>query len=150
MFRGVVGMFIALLILGGVATGCGGGGRDTSLTAAEFKKQADAICARAEKAKDESVNAAVQGRGKKSGKAFEEELVGTAALPPIADMTEELRDLGGPSGEEKNAEAMVAAFEEETQKLEADPASALNGAGGQFEKANEAAEELGLEACSRI
>jgi hypothetical protein len=139
---------LAVLAIG---AGCGGGD-DDSLSKAEFVKQADAICTQKEAEKNKALEAGFQQAGKegKKGKKVEEELVTDTALPPISEMTEELGDLGAPSGEEDKAEAMVEAFEEEVEKIEGDPGSVLTGAGGEFAKANKLAKEMGLKVCSQI
>jgi hypothetical protein len=148
----VVASIVGILVVLAMGVGCGGGDDDSSLSKAEFVKQADEVCTRAESKKNKDLEAAFQQLGKegKSGKQAEEELVTGTALPPISEMTEELKDLGAPSGEEDQVDAMISAFEEEVEKVEGDPASVINGSGGEFNKANQLAKEMGLEACSQI
>ena len=147
----VVASIIGVLVVLAVGVGCGGGD-DDSLSKAEFVKQADEICARKEAEKNKDLEAAFQKAGKegKSGKKVEEELVTGTALPPISEMTEELKDLGAPSGEEDQVDAMIKALEEEIEKIEGDPASVLAGTSGGFDKANQLAQKMGLKACNAI
>jgi hypothetical protein len=147
----VVVSVIGVLVVLAIGVGCGGGD-DDSLSKADFVKQADEICARKEAEKNKKLEASFQQLGKegKSGKQAEEELVTDAALPPISEMTEELKDLGAPSGEEDQADAMVEAFEAEIEKIEDDPASVINETGGEFAKANQLAKQMGLKVCSQV
>jgi hypothetical protein len=148
----VVASIVGVLVVLAIGVGCGGGDDDSSLSKADFVKQADEICDRAETKKNKDLEAAFQKLGKegKSGKKAEEELVTGTALPPISEMTEELKDLGAPSGEEDQADAMIEAFEEEVEKVEGDPTSVISGEGGEFDKANQLAKKMGLKACSQI
>lgn len=147
----VAASIVGVLAVLAIGVGCGGGD-DDSLSKADFVKQADEICARKETEKNKDLEAAFSQLGKegKSGKKAEEELVTGTALPPISEMTEELKDLGAPSGEEDQVDAMIKALEEEIEKIEGDPSSVISGSGGGFDKANRLAKEMGLKACSQI
>jgi hypothetical protein len=139
--------------MGVVAAGCGGSGNDSTLAKAEYQTRANAICKKAAEEKDKALAAAfaeAEKNGQQGDEAAFAELIKDEGLPPLARMTEELQDLGGPEGEEEEAEAVAAAFEEEVETIEADPEAALGGKGGQFGKANELARELGLKACAAI
>jgi uncharacterized membrane protein YdbT with pleckstrin-like domain len=149
--RGIVALLVGVVVVLVAGAGCGGGD-DDSLSTAEFVKQADAICTNREAEKNKNLEAAFQKANQEGakGKEVEEKLVTETALPPIREMTEELSDLGAPSGEEDQVESMIAAFEAEIEKIEGDPASALTGSGGSFEKADQLAQGLGLKACSQV
>lgn len=152
MLRGIVGMLVGIVVIAAVATGCGGSD-DDSLTKAEFTKQADAICKQGEEEKSKGLEEAINNpkeKLKSEGEEAEIELLTKYALPPIAEMTEELADLGGPEGQEEKAEAMVKAFEKEISKIEANPKSVTSGSGGEFAEANKLARELELKACGLI
>jgi len=144
----VLGVVAALAVV----AGCGGDSDDDSLTKAEYTQQANAICQQGEDEKNKEIQAAVNDPKAISGQGQEGELelLTEFALPPIATMTEELSDLGGPSGEEEKAEALVEAFEEEIEKIEANPKSVISGSGGEFAEANKLAGELDLKACGLI
>lgn len=135
-----------------VMAGCGGDDESSSLSKAEFTKEADAICARQEEKKNKDLIAAYKKYGEegRKGKKAQADFILEAALPPIAQMTEELADLGAPSGEEDKVEAMVQALEEEIQNIEDDPIGTATGKVGDFDKANKLAKELNLKACSQI
>lgn len=137
-------------MIGACGSSDSGGG---SLTRAEFVKQGNAICSKAEVEKNDSLKAALRKLGESNQtltKARQVELVSTVALPPIRQMTEELGGLGAPSDEEAAVEAMVEAFETEVERLEADPASVVNGSGGSFAPANKLAKAFGMKACAAI
>lgn len=139
---------LALLVL---SAGCGSGD-DNSLTKAEFVKQADAICKKGEKKKNDSLVSAYKkvGSENKESKNAQEEIIVDVALPPISKMIEELDGLGALNGEEEKAERMVEAFEEEAENVEEDPAGTIAGKVGNFDEANKIAKELGMEDCSAI
>lgn len=147
----VIAVLMGILLVTAAVAGCGGGGT-TALTRAEFRKQADAICASREAEKNKALTAALErlGREHKQSQRDQEKLISTVAVPPIAQMTDELSGLGAPEGEEAKVEAMVAAFEEELEKVEADPAGAVTGKVGFFEKADKLAKGFGLKACALI
>jgi hypothetical protein len=150
----LVGLLALLALV--IGAGCGGGDdEESSLTKAEFVKQADAICARQDDAKNKALEEAFREQGDKNLKGqkaqeAQEEIIADAALPPIDQMVEELADLGAPSGEEEKAEAMVEAFEEEVGNIEGDLKGTVEGKVGLFDKANKLAQELGLKSCSQI
>lgn len=152
MFRKVVAITAGVLAVLAVGAGCGGDDDSSSLTKAEFVKQADAICKKQEEKKNNELTAAYEklGKEKKEGKKEQEAVITDVALPPISQMTEELADLGAPEGEEEKVEEMVGAFEEEVQKIEDDPAGTLTGKVGTFDEANKLAKDFGLKDCSLI
>jgi hypothetical protein len=152
VLRRVFASLIAVAALLALASGCGGGSDDDSLTKAEFSKQGNAICTRANADQQKALTAAYAKLNKEGakGKKVEEDLISNTALPPIAKMTEELADLGTPEGEEEKAEQMVEAFEEEVQKIEDDPAGALSGTVGSFDEANKLAGEFGMNSCASV
>lgn len=76
----------------------------------------------------------------------EAEVVSEALVSPVQAMAEELGDLGVPNGDEKQVEAIVAAFEAGVAKVEADPVGSESGLS--FAKANELALEYGLTDCT--
>ena len=149
------GVFIALVgvlaVL--VVAGCGGDG-DDSLTLAEYKEQASAICKKQQEEKSNGIETAfsepekvgVTGQGVKAQLEILDEL----ALPPIVEMTEELDALEPPDAQAKKAEAMVVAFEDEIEKIEGNKKAVLDGDVGDFVDANKLARELGLKPCSGI
>lgn len=153
MKRGLEGLLAVALLTLIAGAGCGGGG-DSGLSAAEFRKQADAICLHQNEAKGRAIAAAYKepkklGIKSKGEKGLEEILI-QLALPPIVTMTEELGELDAPDSAEGKTEAMVTALEEETKRMKADPASVVSGKAGEFTEANKLAKELGLKDCAEI
>lgn len=139
-------------LMGGCGGGSDSGSSTASLSKAQYIKQGDAICAKAEKKKNTDLEAAFEegSKGNKPlSKAAEQELVTTVALPPIATMTEELAALGEPDTEGEEAAAVVAAFEDGVQTIEDDPAAVLKGS-DPFAEADKLAAQLGFKACDEI
>lgn len=155
MLRGLAGIVLVGIFLIAAVSGCGGGD-DDSLTQAEYRKQANAICSEGNDQKNKAVGEAYKDPKKAGitgdGKTAQLELLNNVALPPIISMTEELASLGGPSGEEEKAEALVEALEAEIDELETNPETVIDASanGGEFAKANKLATELDLKACSEI
>ncbi len=74
------------------------------------------------------------------------DLLSDLALPPVQEMIEELGDLGPPAGDEKKVQAIIEAFEDGVERLEANPANVSAGVAA-FENANKLSEQYGLVAC---
>lgn len=131
--------------------GCGGDDEESSLTKAQFVQQGDAICKKQNKKKDADLTKAFrefEKKGKSSGGNAEEELIADVALPPIAEMTEELADLGLPQEQEELAGKFISEMEKAVAEVEEDPSRALEGE--PFEGAKENATKLGFSACSQF
>ena len=134
----------AVALLAALATGCGDSSEAAPLKKSQFVKQADAICATAQGEREaQAKELAEQGESDDSEDA--EEAI-QKILEPVDKMTDELGDLGPPKGEEKEVEAIVAAYEEGASKLEADPAGPDSVSA--FDKANQLAEDYGLTGCT--
>jgi hypothetical protein len=153
--RGFISGLFGLIAIALVLGGCGGGSSTTSATStkAAFVRQGDRICGKAEAEKNAALQKAfaeAAKSGSKDGRAVEEELVTTVALPPISRMTEELSRLDRPEGEEAKAGEIIAAFEKAVQEVESDPGSVLSGSGQPFSKPDEMAKKFGFTACAEI
>jgi len=150
--RRLIASLAAAVAILAIVAGCGGGDDNSSLTKEEFSQKGNAICSRATADQQKALTDTYRKLEKEGaeGKKAEETIVKTAALPPIAKMTEELGDLGTPEGEEAKAEEMVKAFEAEVRKIEEDPQGALQGTVGSFDKANKLATQFNMEACAGI
>lgn len=150
-----------LLLLAACASalvvGCGGGGGNSgevtasSISKAQYVKQASAICESA--AKQIKTDFAVFSReqaGEKSNQSGGEDqaakLVNEVFAPNVEREIDELRELGAPKEDVKTVEAMLKAREEALAKVEADPKSALTNA--PFEKSIKAAKDYGVVACA--
>lgn len=151
MGRGLIAILLGVFAIALVGAGCGGGDDSTSsgLSKAQFVKQGDAICAKAETKKNSDLETAFK-EGSKGGKplskSFERQLVIEVALPPIVTMTEELAALGAPDGD---GEAIVSAFEDGISAIEDDPGSVLDGS-NPFEEADQLAGQYGFKACAEV
>lgn len=141
---------VALLLMG-VAIGCGGSDETSSLTKAQFIKQADAACARADAAQSKALAAYAKSESKlPSSKAGQEEIVMKIGLPPVEVGVEEISALGAPDGEEDEVDALIAAWETAIEDAEADPLTVTKPAGNPFNEADKLAAAFGLKGCSEI
>jgi hypothetical protein len=141
-----------LVALATVIAGCGGGDDSAtsgSLTKAEFIKKADAIC---EKGND-SINTEVDEFAKEKGttpekmtKEQQEEFVEQVVAEDIRSQAEEIGDLGAPSGDEKQIEAMVEAVEDGAGEIEEEP-KVLFGKSNPLAEGTKLAKEYGLKVC---
>jgi hypothetical protein len=113
----------ALLLAGMLAAGCGSSDSAPALTKAEFIKQGDAVCGKAEKEKKIAIESFLQDSGAGPEKpltaAQNEEFVTTAILPPIKVQVEELEALGVP--DEQKASDIVEGLGEVVENVEGDP-----------------------------
>jgi hypothetical protein len=143
-------LFLVFLLVLAFA-GCGGGGDDeeqpASLTKAEYVKQADEICAATEKQQRKLLTQfQKENKGAGSGPRVMEEMIKTAALPPLEDQAKELAELPPPDKEAAKAEAYVAASEKALEDVSKDPATLLASPGA-YTKAEELALEFGFKTC---
>jgi hypothetical protein len=134
-----------------VLAACGGGGSTGSseITREAFVKQADAICSKA----TTKVSKGLQEEGKSlNGKQLdqggEERILATLTGPAIVQMSEELSDLGAPTGQEARVEAFVSEYEAAGKRLEAEPKSGLEE--DIFSGAAVKANAYGVKACGQL
>jgi len=148
MSKGLVAV-LAAVFLGLLAVGCGSSSDSSSLTKAEFVKQADQICTKGEKsiedgaekfAEDNDVNT------EKPTKAQQEEVIQQVVAPDIRKQAEEIGDLGAPKGEEAEVEAIVTAVEDGADELESKPETLIEGK-NPLVKGSKLAKEYGLKVC---
>jgi hypothetical protein len=136
-----------------VVTGCGGDSESQtteSLTKAQYVKQADAICKRQNEKKDAALNKAYEELQKEktgAGRAGEEKII-EIALPPIAEMTEEVAELGVPTEQSEEAEKFVGEMEAAISEVQDDPSLALDEE--PFEGAKARAARLGFKQCNNF
>lgn len=137
-----------------VLVGCGSGSSESPVQEmAIFVRRSDAICRHAEEEKNDALKAALNQLGRRHGSltpTIEEGFVTKVALPPIRRMGVDLAKVETPKGREAAAEAMWGAFKTEVERLEADPASVVDGSGGSFARANKLAKEFGMKYCAAI
>lgn len=143
-FLAVLGLLIIALA---AVSGCGGGDETSSLTKAEFTKQANAACKEHASERDElfkSVSATI--KPSEVTKADQEKLISDVLIPPYEKNIESIEDLGAPEGDEKEVEALIKAMQSSVDKVEANPLVALRTT-IQFAGANSLAAKYGLNDC---
>lgn len=139
---------------GGSETSEGGAGAtaedsEATVTKAEFRKRADAICEKAIKGREAALQAKLKNqlKGKERlSRAEEEEVVSTIVLPPIEAMAEELGELPLPQEGEEQAAAVVSSFESGVEEVKANPGKMLT-SNSPIGEAGELAKKYGLKAC---
>lgn len=144
-------LWAGALVLAMIAGGCGGGGDDTPLTKAQFVKQADSICAQAQKEKEDILaksakDAAAASKDVSPAKRQEELIL--SLLDPFEVMTDDLSELVPPAGDEAQVEKMIASFDSAVTELKEDPRKAVGSS--PFAKPDQMAQAYGLSSCSAI
>jgi len=141
---GLVGSLIAALFF----LGCGGG---ESLTKAEFIEQADAICLKAEKEKQEDMEAFLlkSSAGSAQPLTLKEqlELATDAILPQLRFQADELTSLAAPDGEEDQASTIVTEFGAVVSDLEKSPLPLASTQADPFTTVAEKARDYGFKTC---
>lgn len=153
-----IGVFLVVAMIAGLIAGCGGsdssstaatdGGSSTgdggsTLSKAEFIKQADALCAKNNTTMAKEAETFTPSSGAKPAEV-EEELVTEIYAPGIGNQAEEIASLGAPSGDEEEVEAIVEAIEAGTETAEEDPSTFAQGA---FAESTKLARAYGFEVC---
>lgn len=145
-----------LLLVALVAfAGCGGGddgSDDSAPTKAAFIKEADAICAKADKAKiagmrgflRENDSVDQMSRGELAA------VVVDVGIPPIEEEVEELRELTAPAGDEETFGAMLDRIEEGIEKAKAHPVDLTAEQTNPFKQANIEGKAYGFVICSEF
>jgi hypothetical protein len=154
----VVVAILSVLVAAGISSGCGSDSSSNAsatdeaaapLSKAQFVKQAEEICQKGVKKKDEAVSAGLkelaataQGAptAQESAKLVEE-----TVLPFYSKIVHELGQLGAPKADEVKVEKMMGEFEAALQAVEANPAAATKS--NPFKATDEAAEAYGIENC---
>jgi hypothetical protein len=124
--------------------GCGGG--DSAPSKAEFLEEGNAICVKGEKERTKLLLALGRKYGNNASMSSQEKAI-IELLSTYELTSEELGDLGPPEGDEDAVDQIIEAREEATEKVKADPATAIAGT-TQFERADELAKGFGLDRCS--
>lgn len=137
--------------------GCGSGSDESApssaepqaLSTAQYIKQADAICQKANDRQEANLRKALADR-EATGAASKSEQVSfvtSSGLPPLKEEAADLRDLGAPAGEEKKAEALITALLRAIEKIEAAPLAFAEGKSTAFVPVERLARELRLRVC---
>lgn len=146
MKRGGLAFILLAAVLAVVLGGCGSDSDTTgSLPKAEYMKQAEVVCQSYESEREEVLGKGLEEVGTNPKPAQKEELL-LNVLATYENMTEQLRDLGVPEGQEQKAEAMLEAMDEAVEKAKANPESAFT-SDLPFREANKQVQALGLDNC---
>jgi len=153
---------IGLALLAVVAFGCGGGGDDTTFSAAidgfepvleraEFIEGGDAICRRLPRDYEASTQSLEQkneaeGKGKPSAAEVGSEVV----VPSLSVAVEEFKELPVPEGEERQTEEIIEALEAAKRGVEEKPTSKLAGPESPFDDFQNLTRAFGFELCNRL
>jgi basic membrane lipoprotein Med (substrate-binding protein (PBP1-ABC) superfamily) len=137
-----------------IVAGCGGGSdsssESSSITKAQFIKQADAICAKGNKENEAEFEKFAKEKGlsekKEPTKAQQEEAISEIVGPGVQKQIEEIDALGAPEGDEGKIEAMIDAVEEGVEEIEENPAALVEGK-NPLAKGSKLAKEYGLKTC---
>jgi hypothetical protein len=136
--------FAAVLSVGIVVAGCGGG--DDALTKSEFLKQGNAIC---KKGNDQINKDANQTFGNKQPSQAQVNSFSSETLIPVVQTEiDGLRDLNPPSEDEDQVNALVDEAQATLDKVKKDPAALILVKPDPFAKANQLAKDYGLTECA--
>ncbi len=163
MSKRLIAMLFGVLAIAVIAAGCGSSSSSSSseestssLTKAEFIKQGDAICAKANKeneaefeefAKEHNLN-----ENKEPSKAVQEEIVTGIFAPSISGQLEDIRALGAPEGEEEQVDEILETVEGEVEEVEEEPTvlfEAEEEGTSPFAEGNKMASEYGFKVCGQ-
>jgi hypothetical protein len=137
---------LAALLATALLAGCGGSGGDDAPTKAAFIKEADAICAKADKAQGENLKKAGD-IGDLSEAELEQRFM-DIGMPPLEDEAKEIAELTPPAGTEGEVEQFVKGIDTAIAKARANPQSMANEATGPFHGVDEQAKRFGFKDCS--
>lgn len=150
MYRWINGVIVAALVLGVVGIGCGGGDDSSStLTKAEYTKQANQICAKRKKewesdlaSYEKEVTAKKATGDPEAQKEIAESVLQDSMLPALQEQLKALEALEAPEGVEKQVEAMLASLSSGVEGVEKEGVESLTGTG--FAKFGKESEALGV------
>ena len=155
MYRWISGILVGVVVLGAVISGCGGGSDSSTVTKAEFVKQADALCAERQKEWKTalaSYNQQVQERNATNKLQVQEEiatgLLEKEMIPAVSKQLEAMEALPAPEGDEEQVSKMLDTLSKELEKVEGEKNPVYGLAKSHnFEKFEEEAKKYGLN-CS--
>ncbi|MEK6251583.1 MAG: hypothetical protein AABM43_06505 [Actinomycetota bacterium] len=138
------GLCLAVLAVGLVAAGCGGG--DDALTKSEFLKQGNTIC---KKGNDQINKDAKQTFGNKQPSQAQVNSFTTETLIPVVQREiDGVRDLNPPSEDKDQVTAIFDEAQAVLDKVKKDPAALILVKPDPFTKANQLAKDYGLKECA--
>ena len=156
MSKRLIVLFAAVLALT-IAAGCGSSDDNSDSTAAaaatkaEFIKQGDAICEKGSKAIEDGAEEFAEENDvdtEKPTKAQQEEVIVDVVAPGVREQAEGIDELGAPSGDEEEVEAIVAAVKGGAEELEDEPGLLLEEE-NPLEKGAKLAGKYGFKACGQ-
>ena len=145
---------IALLVLAGVAAGCGGSSDEsqtTALTKAEFVKQANAICYETKERSAAAYKQYAQTNAVPSSgpglTAKAADLVENVFIPIYDEQIEKISALGTPIGDEKEVDAILTAMQAGVEGAKREPLPFIRESAA-LNRASQLAVAYGLPECS--
>lgn len=153
----VMGVLISVLVAAAIA-GCGGGdGSDTSsVTKAEFVKQAGKICKETAERQYDAVFALFKEqreRGQPSERELQEqteEVLTEVTVPGYERLADELARLRAPVNGSDQVDAIIAAYREAIREAKSDPASVVDGKANPFAQPRKLALAYGVKDCREV
>jgi hypothetical protein len=154
MYRRTFAIFISVLAVAAIAAGCGSSddSSTSSLTKAEFIKQASDVCKEINKESQDKLQAAIKTQenvppAKNVDQVgIEERLISTIVVPALTKQNEELTKLGAPEGDEGEVDAILEALEKVTKEAEENPIGVTSKA-DPFLEVDQLSKGYGLDAC---
>ena len=149
-------VMLALVALAAIVAGCGGdddeAGETTAtteaLTKAEFIRQGDAICKKANSQNRAEAEDFADENGFELEKASDEQLeeaISAVLVPSLNQQAEDVEALGAPAGDEERVEEIIASLEDAAGRIEDEPSSAFEGE--PLREASRLAEDYGFKVC---
>lgn len=144
MVRSSLVVFFAVVAVALIGAGCGSSD-SAAPTKAEFIKQADAICQKANRVEIAELKALESSKGSKASSP--EQQLKLVILPAVHREAAEIGDLVPPAGDENRVHAIVAAYEAALAAGEKDISSLLEGSSSKFTRAFTLAQQYGFKVC---
>jgi len=146
----------AVMAIALVAAGCGSSDEETAttpeLTKVEFIERGDAICKKGNAQIEREVETYVKENEINRISPTEEdqnEVTAEVVVPGLQAQADQLSELGAPSAEEEEIDAIVDALETGIDELEDDPGALFRTEVSPLDEAKELAKKFGLEQCAR-
>jgi hypothetical protein len=151
MFRIVMSTF-ALSVAALLCAGCGGGSSSgQSVSKAQFIKQGDQICTKADQAQLAGLKELQQEQHVEAleDRNYEEKVITQVGLPPLRAEHEELSQLTLPTDGEKQAQEVIEDLGAAIEKAEAEPHLLLEPGKNPFEPVESLAVSFGFKSCGK-
>lgn len=153
MNKALLAVLAALTVIAALVAGCGGGSDSTTdetvvLTKAEFIKQGDQICKKANEENEAEAEEFAKENDftlEKASKDQIEEAVVAVLVPSIEKQAEEIEALGAPKGDEEKVEEIVTSLEDAAGEIEDEPKAVFEG--DILGKPTELAKDYGFKVC---